>query len=371
MRASTRAPPRRGARATARATARGARRRATRTVARGRRARSDATPGARDGDARDASAVVVGGGVIGLTTALTLAERGMEVRVVAASFERTTSSVAAAFWFPFIVKTDPAALSDAWAVKSYEWYRELAREDGATCGVEMRRCREFLKAPAPAAGWAKAIEHYRALERGEYDEKYAGGYEFDVPVIAMPKFLPWLRTRCEALGVKFETRTLADVKEARAFASNRERAFVVNCSGLGARRLVNDDLVKPVRGQVVYLKQDCGYGLFDDDPDALAYLIPRSDCTVLGGTAQVDNDSLEPDDADERDIIAKCKRLWPELDESKVIGTNVGLRPSRTVVRCERDPADATLIHAYGHGGAGVTLCRGTALEVLALIEEA
>ena len=366
-RGAPRASSRRDARAPRRATADVARRGATRTVARRARARAGARADATDGDA---SAVVVGGGVIGLTVALTLAERGMDVRVVAASFERTTSSVAAAFWFPFIVRTEPAALSDAWAIKSYEWYRELAREDGA-CGVEMRRCREFLKAPSPAAGWANAVEHYRALERGEHDEKYAGGYEFDVPVIAMPKFLPWLRTRCEALGVKFETRTLADVREARAFASNSERAFVVNCTGLGARRLVNDDLVKPVRGQVVYLKQDCGYGLFDDDPNALAYLIPRADCTVLGGTAQVDNDSLEPDDADERDIIAKCKRLWPELDETKVIGTNVGLRPSRTVVRCERDPADATLIHAYGHGGAGVTLCRGTALEVLALIEDA
>jgi D-amino-acid oxidase len=243
--------------------------------------------------------------------------------------------------------------------------------EGASCGVEMRRCKEFLKTPAPPAGWSSAVEHYRALAPGEYDGKYAGGYEFDVPVIAMPKFLPWLYAKCESLGVTFETRALRDANEARAFASNRERTIVVNCAGLGARELVNDELVQPVRGQVVYLKQDCGYGLFDDDPNALAYLIPRADCTVLGGTAQVGDDSLDPNDADARDIVAKCKRLWPELDESKVIGTNVGLRPSRTVVRCERDATDAALIHAYGHGGAGVTLCRGTALDVLRIIGEA
>ena len=48
--------------------------------------------------------------------------------------------------------------------------------------------------------------------------------------------------------------------------------------------------------------------------------------------------NLDPDPADERDIVAKCSKLWPQLDPSRIIGTNVGLRPSRSVVRW----ADAT-----------------------------
>lgn len=53
----------------------------------------------------------------------------------------------------------------------------------------------------------------------------------------------------------------------------------------------------------------------------------------------------------------KCKWLWFEFDEMKVIGINVGLRFSRIVVRCERDSADATFIYVYGYGGVGVMLC--------------
>ena len=321
-------------------------------------------------------AVVVGAGVIGMSVALALAEeygRFERVRVVAERFaeERgTTSSVAAAFWYPFLTRTDPPERADEWAVASFEWFRAMMREDEA-CGVEMRRCKEFLREPRRPAAWSSSVDYYAPLVAGEYDEtRHCGGYAFDVPVIAMPKFLPWLKRRCETRGVSFERRRLTSVSELRG------AELVVDCAGLGARELFGDEEIKPIRGQVVYLDQDCGEGLFDDDPEALAYLIPRRGefGTVLGGTAQVNDFNLDPDPADERDIVAKCSKLWPRLDPSRIIGTNVGLRPSRSVVRCELD-ADASdaenfnLIHCVGHGGAGVTLCRGSALEVVDIVD--
>jgi D-amino-acid oxidase len=46
--------------------------------------------------------LVVGGGVIGLTTALALLQSGFtNVRVVAEMFEATTSHVAGGLWMPF------------------------------------------------------------------------------------------------------------------------------------------------------------------------------------------------------------------------------------------------------------------------------
>ena len=311
-----------------------------------------------------------------MSVALALAEecgRFERVRVVAERFaeERgTTSSVAAAFWYPFLTRTDPPERADEWAVASFEWFRAMMREDEA-CGVEMRRCKEFLREPRRPAAWSSSVDYYAPLVAGEYDEtRHCGGYAFDVPVIAMPKFLPWLKRRCETRGVSFERRRLTSVSELRG------AELVVDCAGLGARELFGDEEIKPIRGQVVYLDQDCGEGLFDDDPEALAYLIPRRGefGTVLGGTAQVNDFNLDPDPADERDIVAKCSKLWPQLDPSRIIGTSVGLRPSRSVVRCELD-ADASdaenfnLIHCVGHGGAGVTLCRGSALEVVDIVD--
>lgn len=52
--------------------------------------------------ARTCRVVVVGGGIIGLTSALALLERGFrDVKIVAKSFDATTSHVAGGLWMPF------------------------------------------------------------------------------------------------------------------------------------------------------------------------------------------------------------------------------------------------------------------------------
>ena len=90
----------------------------------------------------------------------------------------------------------------------------------------------------------------------------------------------------------------------------------------------------------------------------------------MGGTAQKGDWTMEIRKKDEEDILKKCESLWPELDRSKIVGRAVGLRPSRTEVRLEREYLNGKrIIHNYGHGGAGVTLSWGCADEVVSLIE--
>lgn len=325
--------------------------------------------------ARRRDAAVLGAGVVGLHAALALAQSGAfaRVRVVAErACEGTTSAVSAAFWYPFIVRTEPVERADAWALTSLAWYEETAgRADAAASGVETRRFKEFYAERRERPGWASAVRYHRALERGEFDEtRYAGGFEFDAPVAAMPKHLPWLLGECERAGVTFE---LGRKVERLEDVVREEDEVVVNCAGLGARELVEDADLVPVRGQILYIEQDIGEGIFDDDPTKLAYLIPRKDVTVLGGTAVVGDERLTIDEGDSADIFKKCQALYPQLDASKIVGANVGLRPYRKVVRCELDASlldGARLIHCYGHGGAGMTLARGSALDVVRLALE-
>ncbi len=145
--------------------------------------------------------------------------------------------------------------------------------------------------------------------------------------------------------------------------------LIVNCCGLGGKELCNDDNLRPVRGQVIYIKQDPGFGRFDQKPETLTYTIPRRDVTVLGGTAQKDDweENIRPEDSEY--ILTKCEELWPELDREKIVGEAVGLRPSRNEVRLEKEELfGKNIIHNYGHGGAGVTLSWGCADEVVRLI---
>jgi len=135
--------------------------------------------------------------------------------------------------------------------------------------------------------------------------------------------------------------------------------------------LCEDREVRPVRGQVIFVKQDPGVGHFDQQPETLAYTIPRSDVTVLGGTAQIDDWETEIREEDNQLILSKVEAMWPDLDRGKIIGGAVGLRPSRSEVRLEEELLGGRrVIHNYGHGGAGVTLSWGCADEVSYLVGE-
>ena len=73
---------------------------------------------------------VVGAGVIGLTTALTLEEHGHDVRVVAAGTDdATTSAVAGACWFPY--RAGPPDRVAAWAADTRRWLEALIADPDA------------------------------------------------------------------------------------------------------------------------------------------------------------------------------------------------------------------------------------------------
>ncbi len=78
-----------------------------------------------------ADVIVVGGGVIGLTTAVTLAERGLRVRVWSRDpAGATTSAVAGALWWPY--RIEPAERVGAWSLETLAVYEELAGGPGGT-----------------------------------------------------------------------------------------------------------------------------------------------------------------------------------------------------------------------------------------------
>ena len=141
--------------------------------------------------------------------------------------------------------------------------------------------------------------------------------------------------------------------------------LVVNCSGLGARRLADDPTSVPVRGQVVVVEQ-VGldeWWLAEDGP---TYVIPRTDDIVLGGTDDEGEWSRTPTPEVAAGILRRATELVPRLRGARVLRHRVGLRPTRPEIRLERV---GDVVHCYGHGGAGVTLSWGCADEVTRLVQ--
>jgi len=305
---------------------------------------------------------VVGAGVSGLSCAVKLLEAGHEVEVISDRFSPdTVSDIAAAIWYPFL--TAPADRADDWGIATYAELERLSEHEPQS-GVRMRDGREYLRQAVGPPEWSEDIAAFRILDGSEIPEGYVFGWQFRAPVIEMQLYMPWLRSRVEALGGSFVQSFVEDLSEVSG-------EVIVNCVGLGARELCGDEEVRPARGQVIFIDQDPGIGHFDQQPETLTYTIPRSDITVLGGTAQVDDWGMDIRPEDDDLILSKVEALWPELDRSRIIGGAVGLRPSRSEVRLEVEYiGERRVVHNYGHGGAGVTLSWGCAEEVANLVSQ-
>nr|WP_244218130.1 FAD-dependent oxidoreductase [Streptomyces corchorusii] len=298
--------------------------------------------------------IVVGSGIAGLTTAVLLAESGRRVRVWAREpAERTTSAVAGGLWWPYRIEPEP--LVGAWALESLTVYEELADRPEET-GVRLVDGVHHGARLDELGPWAGRVPGLRAV---------AEGLAARLPVIDMPVHLAWLRQRLAEAGGTVEVREVTDLAAVPA-------PVVVNCTGLGARSLVPDPAVRPVRGQLVVVENPGVTSWFtsvDHASAASAYFIPQPGRLLLGGTAEEDDWSLAPDPATAEAIVARCAAVRPELAGARVLAHRVGLRPARESVRLERQPLPdgRVLVHNYGHGGAGVTVAWGCAREAAGL----
>ncbi|MFD0373431.1 FAD-dependent oxidoreductase [Streptomyces sp. NPDC127114] len=308
----------------------------------------------------DTEVIVVGGGVIGLTTAVRLAERGLRVRLWSRDgATATTSAVAGALWWPY--RIEPAAEAGTWALASLRVYEELAGDPDGT-GVRFVAGVHADTLQAGLGSWAGEVGGLRQLPPEEVPGPYETGLAARIPLVDMPVHLGWLRGRAEELGVRLERRTAADPAEAGAAAP-----VVVNCTGLGAREFVGDAGMRAVRGQLVLVENpgvDTWFTAADGAADETTYFFPQPGRLILGGTAEEDDERTEPDPATAAAIVARCARIRPELADARVLGHRVGLRPARVGgVRLESEPlpGGGTLVHNYGHGGAGVTVAWGCA----------
>jgi D-amino-acid oxidase len=308
--------------------------------------------------------VVLGGGVSGLSCAIRLREAGHAVQLWARELTpHTTSDVAAAIWYPYLASPKERVLK--WGQRTHEVLRTLAGRPET--GVQMVRGTEVFTAPVQDPWWASSVPGFRRATPGELPPGYTEGYAFEVPVIEMPRYLPFLQERLRALGGRLHQREVRSLDEAWSAAPT-----VVNCTGLGARSLVGDEALVPIRGEVLRVSPSPTDHFFIDESETrgMAYIIPRATDCILGGTAAVGVDSLTPSPSEAEGILARCRRLLPEGTRLHAVEHKVGLRPGRPSVRLEAERrAERQVVHNYGHGGAGVTLSWGCAEEVRALVE--
>jgi D-amino-acid oxidase len=302
-----------------------------------------------------ADVVVLGAGIIGLTSALALQEKGAEVAVVAAEGPAdTVSAVAAAVWYPTRIDADPRVLR--WGTRTFEVFTEEAST--RTPGVTMRPTRMITRQETARPWWAPAVPDFTE-EPGEW--------RFTVPAVEMVPYLAHLLDRFRRGGGTLRTRHIDRFDALDA-------TTVVNATGLGAARLTGDGNLYPIRGQVVVVENPGLTTSIRDEHHPLGpvYIHPRSRDVVLGGTFEVGDADRTVRPATAEKIIERTTQVEPRLTGGRILKHLVGLRPARHGgPRVEFEDRDTQkIIHAYGHSGAGMTLCWGTAEEVARLASE-
>jgi D-amino-acid oxidase len=311
--------------------------------------------------------LIVGAGVIGLSTALEVRRRGHSVTVWAREIPpHTTSNVAAAIWYPYYAA--PEEKVRRWAGRTLERFIALGGVAGS--GVSLRTGTKLFHRKMGLPWWAKQTTSFRTLRPMEMLTGHVSGYRFEIPVIDMSVYLQKLVTELATVAIPLVVRD-ADLTEALT-----EFDAVILCCGLGARELVGDTRLFPIRGQLVHIPARASkeFLLESDDAAGMVYIVPRESECILGGVAEKGSERLEPDHATTRAIVARCAAFEPDILSAPIQRVSVGLRPGRDEIRLGRESVTGPsgtkiLIHHYGHGGSGVTLSWGAAEAAADLLE--
>jgi D-amino-acid oxidase len=336
----------------------------------------------------DRNVAIIGAGVSGLSCGIVLAEHGYRAAIFAKDIgQQTTSSVAAAVWFPYHV--EPAERVIPLALETYQVLVDLARFPET--GVSIIGSQQFVRTgniaipdwaiPLGASVIPSEVEGSRGAGSKVFppdpstppayagsaqdDHTFASGFSLPVPLTDTTIYLDYLAARFR----KTDGEIYADVRFEKLEDVDSKFDLVVNCTGIGARDLLGDLDLEPHRGQVAIVPKIESLSaaiVCDDEP--LMYAIPRTNDCVFGGTNELSN-NLVADPATTSRIVTECSRVL-NIDKPPVLAERVGLRPFRRSgvrLECDRLGDGRSVIHNYGHGGAGFTLSWGCAREVLDL----
>jgi D-amino-acid oxidase len=228
---------------------------------------------------------VLGAGVMGLTTARRLQDRGFAVTLYTRDLPPdTTSNIAGGHWTPTSVfraaDASPAFLAQFERASrfAHRFFQNLAGERYGVRWIENYVLRDEPPGPPPANPISDLYPDVEVLGPGEHPFPSAYAHRRVTMLVEPAVFLDTLTRDFLLRGGRIVIREFRDRAELRELP---ERALV-NCCGLGSRALFGDEQLVPVKGQLAVLlpQPEVDYILIAGE----YYMFPRSDGIILGGT---------------------------------------------------------------------------------------
>ena len=272
---------------------------------------------------------VIGCGAIGLTTARTVQQAGYKVRLYAKDRPPNVhSSAATGLWTPDSRIVTREHASPAWAADWEAMARASFKAHQGYLGLPSGPVEwhdGFVVADegfdAPLAGHAGEPDYPdlggriadlrprgQALQAGEHPFRVPHVRRFTQLVFNIPAYQRLLLEDFARDGGELVQR---EFRQPRDFARLPEHV-IVNCTGDGARTLIGDTGMTPVRGQTARLvpQPEVDYALIYRGHNVVA--VPRRDGLLVAAMGEHDFGSadLHPDRAQSEDAVRRLARLF-------------------------------------------------------------
>ena len=246
---------------------------------------------------------VVGSGAVGLATARLLMERGFRVSIYTKDLPpNTTSNIAGGQWFPFTVYDVDhltAEFEEQLATAAEFSYKRYQTMVGDYYGVRWLPNFELDDKPLPTNGLMSRdsflfpmLPEFGELPPARHPFPFRYARRFDTMFIQPPTYLDAMLRELRIAAVPIEIREFHEAKDLLSLPE----PVIVNCTGLGAKALFNDEEMTPIKGQLTILlpEEEVTYATMPPD----LYMFPRRDGIVLGGSHErgVWDLSIDPDE---------------------------------------------------------------------------
>ncbi|KAJ7179752.1 D-amino-acid oxidase [Mycena filopes] len=354
---------------------------------------------------------VIGAGVTGLTTAISLQLKGYQVTILAEIWT-TDSDRPSPHYTSHWAGGHHCTAADSEDVRQQKMDTETFKVfwEMSEPGHPAEKC--FIRTPQyehyfEELGHPRGLEtmpDFKLMEKSALIPGAVFGISFTAISFDPPMYLKYLHQRFLAAGGKIVRGSVQHIKQvveggAGIFEGKPPvpPAAVIVCVGLGARSLggVEDKTVTSVRGQTVVLHAPwVGFGSTRRkiENEMISYVIPRHNGNVvLGGTLNEDDWYPLPREETKIAIMEKALALWPEIAPPEarkdrtptiedlfpiLVEEGLGLRPHRKEgIRIDSEWVDANgvkglVVFHYGHGAYGFESSWGSASMAVELMEE-
>jgi glycine/D-amino acid oxidase-like deaminating enzyme len=266
-------------------------------------------------------AAVLGCGAVGLATARLLQDHGFRVTIYAKALPPdTTSNIAGAVWGPVtLVDSDRRTpeFTDQFARACRFAHRYFQTLVGERYGVKWIPL-YYVGDSAAGTSWPSTV----TPELYPTETLPAGTHPFHAQFVSRRytmmiepnTYLPAVLSDFWTRGGKVVVRTFPNL----ASILRLPEALIVNCTGLGAKPLFDDQELGPIKGQLTVLvpQPEIDYGFVSTSSDL--YMFPRRDGIILGGSHEEGEWSLEPSPTEAVRIFRGHQQVFSEMQGAMV-----------------------------------------------------